>query len=68
MSVRLSLAHYLQSNGRTEVAVKTAKRLVMASTSLGGTVDSNDMDLAMLQYLNAPLKGNGEVVGPTHNR
>ena len=57
MSVRLSSAHYPQSNGRAEVAVKTAKRLIRANTGPGGTLDSNNMALAILQYLNTPLKG-----------
>ena len=46
-----------QLNGRAEVAVKTAKRLIMANTGFGGTLESNSIALAMLQYLNTPLKG-----------
>lgn len=57
VSVRMSSAHYPQSNGRAEAAVKTAKRLIMANTGEGGNLDTDRMALALLQYLNTPLKG-----------
>ena len=55
VSIRLSLTHCPQSNGRAEVAVKTTKRLIMAYMGLEGTLDWNSMALATLQYLNTPL-------------
>ena len=57
VSIRLSSAHYLQSNDMAEATVKTAKRMIMANTGPGGTVDSNNMALATLQYLSTPLRG-----------
>lgn len=36
VSVRISSAQYPKSNGRAEVAVKTAKRLIRANTGTGG--------------------------------
>ena len=56
-SVRLSSAHYPQSNGRAEAAVKTAKRVIRANTGGGGSLDSDKASFAILQYLNTPLRG-----------
>ena len=56
VKVRLSSAHYPQSNGRAEAAVKSAKRLLRENTSRGGTLESDKLALAMLQYLNTPLR------------
>ena len=56
-SVRLSSAHYPQSNGRAEAAVKTAKRIIRANTGGGGSLDSDKTSFAILQYLNTPLRG-----------
>ncbi|KAK8390096.1 hypothetical protein O3P69_012967 [Scylla paramamosain] len=56
VSVRLSSAQYPQSNGRAEVAVKTAKRIIRDNTSPGGSLDNDKATLAILQYLNTPLR------------
>ncbi|XP_064088671.1 uncharacterized protein K02A2.6-like [Macrobrachium nipponense] len=56
VSVRLSSAQYLQSNGRAEAAVKVGKRIIMANTGSGGNLDTDKSSLAMLQYLNTPLR------------
>ncbi|XP_045101465.1 uncharacterized protein LOC123498425 [Portunus trituberculatus] len=57
----LELAHfphaqYPQSNGRAEAAVKTAKRIIRANTGSGGSLDTDKTSLAVLQYLNTPLR------------
>lgn len=59
-SVRLSSAHYPQSNGRAEAAVKTAKRIIRENTGGGGSLDSDKTSIAILQYLNTPLRGVGK--------
>ena len=59
ISHRLSSAHYPQSNGRAEGAVKTAKRLLSNNTERGGMVDTEGVALALLQYRNTPLLGVG---------
>ena len=56
---RLSSAHYPQSNGRAEVAVKTAKRLLCDNVERGGCVDTEGVAMALLQYRNTPLLGVG---------
>ena len=56
---RLSSAHYPQSNGRAEVAVKTAKRLLCDNMERGGCVDTEGVAMALLQYRNTPLLGVG---------
>ena len=43
-----------QSNGRAEVAVKTAKRLLMSNTSPTGSLDQDRFLRAMLQLRNTP--------------
>ena len=54
---RQSSAYYPQSNGRAELAVKTAKRLLRDNTSGSGELDTNGVTRALLQYRNTPLRG-----------
>ena len=51
---RVSSAHFPQSNGRAEVAVKTAKRLLMSNTGPTGSLDDDRFLRAMLQLRNTP--------------
>ncbi|KAK3889447.1 hypothetical protein Pcinc_006555 [Petrolisthes cinctipes] len=52
---RVSSAHFPQSNGRAEAAVKSAKRLLRANTGGGGSLRTDKVSVALLQYLNTPL-------------
>ena len=52
---RLSSAHYPQSNGRAELAVKAAKRIIRDNTLPNGSLDSDKMARALLQHRNTPL-------------
>ena len=54
---RVASVHFPQSNGRAEAAVKSAKRLLRANTGVGGSLDSDSAAVALLQYLNTPLRG-----------
>ena len=56
VSTRVSSAYFAQSNGRAEVAVKTAKRVLMDNTGPGGTLDTDKVAVALLQYYNTPLR------------
>jgi len=51
---RLSSAGFPQSNGRAEVAVKTAKHLLMCNTGPTGSVDHDRFLRTMLQLQNTP--------------
>ena len=51
---RISSAHHPQSNGRAEVAVKAAKRLLRSHTGPCGTLDTDHFLKAMLQLRNTP--------------
>ena len=51
---RVSSAHFPQPNGRAEVAVKSAKRLLMSNTSPTGSLDHDQFLRAMLQLRNTP--------------
>ena len=55
--MRVSSAHYPQSNGRAEAAVRTAKCTLMNNTLPNGSLDSDSVAQATLQYRNTPLRG-----------
>ena len=56
---RLSSAHYPQSNGRAELGVKTAKRILMNNSNSDGSLDNDKVLKAVLQYKNTPLRNIG---------
>ena len=56
---RLSSAYYVQSNGRAEAAVKTAKRIISGNTGRSGKLDTDKVARALLNYRNTPIKGTG---------
>jgi hypothetical protein len=51
---RISSAYFAQSNGRAEVAVKKAKRLLMSNTGPTGSLDNDGFLRAILQLRNTP--------------
>ena len=57
ISTCISSAYYPQSNRRAEAAVKSAKRLLMLNTGPGGSLDTDEVTVALLQYLNTSLRG-----------
>ena len=57
VSLRISSAHYAQSNGRAEAAVKSAKRMLRGNLTPGGSLDTDGIARALLQYHNTPLQG-----------
>ena len=52
---RLSSAEYPQSNGRAEVGVKSAKRIIQNNASRHGSLDNDSAARAILQYRNTPI-------------
>ncbi len=56
---RLSAAHYPQSNGRAELAVGVAKRILTGNCDANGDIDNDRVARALLQYRNTPLQGIG---------
>ena len=54
VSHRMSSAYYARSNGRAEVAVKAAKRLLRSNITPSGSLDSDKFLRAMLQFRNTP--------------
>ena len=52
---RRSSASYPQSNGRAELGVKAAKRLIIDNTKSDGSLDNNKAAQAIMQYRNTPL-------------
>ena len=51
---RISSAYNPQSNGRAEVAVKTAKRLLLSNIGPSGSLDNDKVLRALLQLRNTP--------------
>lgn len=51
---RISSAYHPQSNGRAEVAVKSAKRLLRSNISPTGVLDNDKLLRALLQLRNTP--------------
>ena len=56
---RKSFAYYPQSNGRAELAVKSAKRIIRENTLPDGSLDNDKAGRAILQHRNTPLKDLG---------
>ena len=52
---RLSSAYYPHANSRAELGVKAAKRLVRDNAGPGGTVHSDKVLRALMQYRNTPV-------------
>ena len=65
MKWRVSSAYNPQSNGRAELAVKTAKRLLRENISLSGDLNTDSTARALLQYRNTPLQDLGVAVWST---
>lgn len=59
VSHRLSSVDYAQSNGRAELAVKAAKRIVRDNANADGSLDNDKVAQAVLQYRNTPIQGLG---------
>ena len=57
---RQSSAYYPKSNGRAEAAVKTMKRIINGNTGRNGTLSSDSVTKALLQYYNTPMKTGGK--------
>uniref|UniRef100_A0A0P4W866 Integrase catalytic domain-containing protein n=1 Tax=Scylla olivacea TaxID=85551 RepID=A0A0P4W866_SCYOL len=53
IAVHFSSAHYPQSNGGAEAAVKSVKRMLMSN--MGASLRNDSISHALLQYLNMPL-------------
>ncbi len=56
---RLSAAYYPQSNGRAELAVKVAKRIILGNSEVNGDINNELVSRALLQHRNTPLQGIG---------
>ena len=52
---RLSSVGYPQSNGRAELGVKTAKRIILQNTAPDGSLDTDKAVKALLQHRNTPI-------------
>ena len=57
VKVRKSSAYYPQSNGRAEAGVKSLKRLLMDNLGSKGSLHTDDVAAALLQYRNTPIRG-----------
>ena len=51
---RVSTAYHPRANKRSEVAVKSAKRMIRGNTSQTGTLDTDTLARALLQHRNTP--------------
>ena len=54
---RISSAEYAQSNGRAELAVKSAKRMIQNNVDSSGSLNNDKVLQALLQYRNTPVAG-----------
>ena len=54
--IRKSSAYYPQSNGRAEAGVKSLKRLLADNTGARGSINTDNLARALLQYRNTPLR------------
>ena len=59
VNIRGSAAYYPQSNGRAELAVKTAKKILLGNCEPNGDIDNDRVARALLTYRNTPLQGIG---------
>ena len=55
VEMRLSSVSYPQSNGRAELAVKAAKRIIHNNTASDGSLNTDRAARAIIQYRNTPL-------------
>ena len=55
-TIRKSSAYYPQSNGRAEAGVKSLKRLLTENTGPKGSIHTDGVARALLQYRNTPLR------------
>ena len=55
----ISSARYSQANGRAELAVKTAKRILHENVTSSGSLETEAASKALLQYRNTPIQGLG---------
>ena len=53
---RISSAYYPQSNGRAELAVKTAKHIIHDNVGPQGDLNNDKVARAILQHRNTPLQ------------
>ena len=59
VQIHTSSERYPQSNGRAELAVKTAKRILEENTASNGSLNTDRACQALLQYRNTPLQNLG---------
>ena len=59
MRWRQSSAYYLQSNGRAELAVKVAKRILHDNIGTYGSIDNDKVTRALLQFRKTPAQDIG---------
>ena len=60
---RLSSAYYPQFNGRAELSVEVAKRILMTNCGPNGDINNNNVARALLQHRHTPLQDIG--ISPT---